>query len=56
MSQRLTPSILVDATHENMVKFESSLDEGYIKIKESIGDMIHSAKERELREKAEVMS
>ncbi|KAJ5138004.1 hypothetical protein N7526_004237 [Penicillium atrosanguineum] len=51
MSQRLTPSLMVDATHENMIKFESSLDESYIKIKESIDEIIHSVKESGLKEK-----
>jgi hypothetical protein len=51
MSQRLTPSIMVNATHENMIKFESSLDESYIKIKENINETILSAKQNELKEK-----
>ncbi|KAJ5212614.1 uncharacterized protein N7498_004260 [Penicillium cinerascens] len=45
MSQRLTPSILIDATHGDMIKFGSSLDEGYVKIKENIDEMINSATE-----------
>lgn len=53
MSQRLTPSILIDNTHEDMVKFESSLDESYTKIKENLDDMMHSARESELKEKGE---
>jgi hypothetical protein len=56
MSQRLTPSILIDNTHEKMVKFESSLDEGYTKIKENLDDMVRSARESALKEKAKVMS
>jgi hypothetical protein len=39
-----------------MVKFESSLDEGYTKIKENLDDMMHSARESVLKEKAKVMS
>ena len=55
MSQRLTPSILINATHGDMIKFESSLDEGYTKIKENIDEMINSATEGELSERAEAM-
>lgn len=42
---------MIDATHDNMIKFESSLDESYIKIKESIDEIIHSAKEKGLEKK-----
>jgi hypothetical protein len=51
MSQRLTPSIMINATHGNMIKFESSLDESYIKIKENINEIVLSAKQSGLSEK-----
>ncbi|KAJ6131095.1 hypothetical protein N7523_001555, partial [Penicillium sp. IBT 18751x] len=50
-SQRLTPSITINATHDNMIKFESSLNESYIKIKESIDEIIHSTREKGVKEK-----
>lgn len=38
-----------------MIKFESSLDEGYTKIKENIDEMIKSATEGELSGRSNVL-
>ncbi|OQE15875.1 hypothetical protein PENSTE_c026G03081 [Penicillium steckii] len=47
--QRLSPHIIIDRTHEEMVKYKSSTDDAYVKVKDVLLDMSSNIEGRQYK-------